>query len=79
MPPAFEPWTDQDDAKLEELERSDFLLRDTQLGRLEAQCQLEFEGSVASMPKEQAAAYLEQLQQKILGENDKVSPSSDEK
>ena len=41
-PPTFEPWTDKDDAKLEDMECSDFLLRDTQLGHLEAQHQLEF-------------------------------------
>ena len=58
MTPNFEPWTDQDDTKLEEMEQSDFLLQDTHLGHLEAQYQLGFEGSVDRTTKENAAGYL---------------------
>ena len=37
-PPNFEPWTNQDDKNLEELERSNVLLQENQLYCLEAQC-----------------------------------------
>ena len=44
--PSYEKWTDEDEAALVALTATDFDLKETQLGRLEAQRKREFEGTI---------------------------------
>ena len=59
--PSHEKWTDEDEAALVALTATDFDLKDTQLGRLEASRKREFEGAIKRMPKDEALEYVQGL------------------
>ena len=52
-PPAYEPWTDEDEAKLVELEKFDIDFGDTMAGRLEDNRKKELLAAIAKMSKEE--------------------------
>ena len=59
--PSYEKWTDEDEAALVALTATDFDLKETQLGRLEAQRKREFEGTIKRMSRDGALKYIEGL------------------
>lgn len=62
-PPAFEEWTEVDEAKLEKLKSIDIDMNDTSsIGRAKALTQRSMENQFENMSKEAQQAYLKQLQ-----------------
>ena len=59
--PSYEKWTDEDEAALVALTATDFDLKETQLGRFEAQRKREFEGTIKQMSRDGALKYIEGL------------------
>ena len=59
--PSYEKWTNEDEAALVALTAADFDLKETHLGRLEAQRKREFEGTIKLMSRDGALKYIEGL------------------
>ena len=61
-PPAFEDWTEVDEAKLEKLKSIDINMDDTAIGRAKALTQRSMSNQFDNMSKEARLAYLKHLQ-----------------
>ena len=59
--PGYSKWTEEDETDLVALKATDFDLKETQLGRLEAARKKEFEGSIIRISKEDRLQYIEML------------------
>ena len=60
--PDYSKWTEDDETELVALKATNFDLKETQLGRLEAARKKEFEGSIIRMPRmEDRLQYIEML------------------
>ena len=61
-PPAFEEWTEVDEAKLEKLKSTGIDMNDTSIGQAKALTQRSMANQFENMSKEARQAYLKQLQ-----------------
>ena len=59
--PTFERWTDDDEAMVEELKRTDLSMENTELGRKKKALQTESLAAFASMTPEEKTEYLRKL------------------